>query len=98
VRPLAPADRPLHADPVTLAAQHEVDAVVCLGDVQPSGIETLDRMRLSTLGVFGNLDDEPYMDRFGIEDVHLRRIELDRGPSVCGFETYRRSCGKVATS
>ena len=55
-------------------------------------------MRLSTLGVFGNLDDEPYMDRFGIEDVHLRRIELDRGPSVCGFETYRRSCGKVATS
>jgi len=98
VRLLALADRPSHADPVTLAAQHDVDAVVCLGDLQQSWMETLHRVRLPKLGVYGNHDDEPYMDWFGIEDMHLRRIELDGGLSVCGFEgcvRYRRSCGTV---
>jgi hypothetical protein len=79
MRLLALADRPAHADPVTLARHREVDAVVCLGDLQASWIETLDRVRLPKLGVYGNHDDEPYMDRFGIEDMHLRRIELDDG-------------------
>lgn len=26
------------------------------------------------------------MDRFGIDDIHLRRIELDHGPSISGFQ------------
>jgi uncharacterized protein len=101
VRLLALADRPFHADPAMLAAQHDVDAVVCLGDLQPSWLETLDRVTLPKLGVYGNHDDEPYMDWFGVDNVHMRQIELDGGLSVCGFEgcvTYRRSCGKVGPS
>ena len=98
---LALADRPFHADPVTLAGQHDVDGVLCLGDLQPSWLETLERVTLPKLGVYGNHDDQPYMDRFGIENMHMRRIQLDRGLSVAGFQgcvTYRRSCGKVGPS
>jgi uncharacterized protein len=101
MRLLALADRPLHVDPVALAARNDVDAVVCLGDLQPSWLEPVARLRLPKLGVYGNHDDEPYMTWFGIEDLHMRRIELDGGPSVCGFEgcvSYRRSCGKVGPS
>lgn len=69
-RLLAPADRPLHADPITLAAQHEVDARDLPGTLEPSWSETLDRMLLSKPGVLGNHDGEPDMDWFGSEDVH----------------------------
>jgi predicted phosphodiesterase len=80
MRLLALADRPLHADPVVLAAQHDVDAIVRLGDLQPSWLEMLDRVTLPKLGVYGNHDDdEPHMDWFGVDNVHLRRIELDGG-------------------
>jgi Icc-related predicted phosphoesterase len=101
MRVLALADRPFHADPAVLAEQHGVDAIVCLGDLQPSWMETLDRVRLPKLGVLGNHDDDPYMDWFGIEDMHMRRIELDHGPSVAGFEgcvSYRRGIGPVGPS
>jgi len=63
-----------------------VSAVICLGDLQRSWIESLERVRLPKLGVYGNHDHDPYVDRFGIEDMHLRRIELDHGPSITGFE------------
>ena len=63
-----------------------MSAIVCLGDLQPSWIESLERVPLPKLGVYGNHDHDPYMNRFGIEDMHLRRIELDHGPSISGFE------------
>ena len=94
MRLLALADRPFHADPQTLAEQHRVDAIVCLGDLQPSWLETLDRIRLPKLGVYGNHDDEPYMEWFGIENMHMRRVDLDGGPAFAGFEgcvSYRRA-------
>src|SRR5690349_13572732 len=86
MRALALADRPFHADAGVLAAQHELDAVVCLGDLQTSWLETLDRVHLPKFGVRGNHDNEPYMEQFGIEDLHLRRVELEGGLSLCGFE------------
>jgi uncharacterized protein len=86
MRALALADRPFHADPWALADQHRLDAVLCLGDLQPSWLEALDRVRLPKLGVRGNHDTEAYMEQFGIEDLHLRRVELDCGTSVSGFE------------
>jgi uncharacterized protein len=98
MRLLALADRPFHADPQRLAEQHRVDAIVCLGDLQPSWLETLDRVQLPKLGVYGNHDDEPYMDWFGIENLHMRRVELDGGPAFAGFEgcvAYRRSGTKI---
>jgi uncharacterized protein len=86
MRALALADRPFHADARALVAQHDLDAVLTLGDLQPSWLETLDFVHLPKLGVRGNHDDEPYMEQFGIEDLHLRRLELDGGLSVAGFE------------
>ena len=101
MRLLALADRPFHADAALIAAQRDVDAIVCLGDLQPSWLETLDGVRLPKLGVYGNHDDEPYMDWFGIDNLHLRRIHLDDGTSFCGFEgcvAYKRSGHKVGPS
>ncbi len=101
MRILAIADRPTHADPAKLAVQHDVDAVVTLGDLQPSWIEPLERLRLPKLGVYGNHDDEPYMDWCAIDNLHLRRLELDGGLSFCGFEgcvSYRRSGHRIGPS
>jgi Icc-related predicted phosphoesterase len=102
VRVLVLADRPPHLDPAVLASQSGVEAVLSLGDLQPSWIETLDSVRLPKLGVYGNHDVDPYMGWYGIDDAHLRRIELDGGPSVSGFEgcvSYRRSAhGSVGPS
>src|SRR3954447_21517210 len=101
MRVLALADRPFHVDPARLATEQEVDAVFTLGDLQPSWMETLDRLQLPKFGVYGNHDGEPYMEWFGIEDLHLRRVELDSGLSVAGFQgcvSYRRSGGKVGPS
>jgi Icc-related predicted phosphoesterase len=97
MRVLALADRPFHADASTLAAQHGVEAILTLGDLQPSWLETLDRVHVPKLGVYGNHDDEPYMTWFGIDDLHMNRIQLDSGLSFAGFEgcvTYRRSSGR----
>ncbi|HWK25351.1 MAG TPA: metallophosphoesterase [Solirubrobacter sp.] len=94
MRVLALADRPFHGDVVRLAAQRDVEAILTLGDLQPSWLETLDQISLPKLGVYGNHDAEPYMTWFAIDDVHVNRIELDNGPSFCGFEgcvSYRRS-------
>src|SRR4051812_50182392 len=86
MRALALADRPFHADAGAIAAQHDLDVVLCLGDLQTAWLETLDRVRLPKLGVRGNHDFEPYMEQFGIEDLHMRRVELHGGPSFCGLE------------
>ena len=94
MRVLALADRPFHADASTLAQQHGVDAILTLGDLQPSWLESLDRVHVPKLGVYGNHDGEPYMTWFGIDNLHMNRIQLDDGLSFAGFEgcvTYRRS-------
>jgi Icc-related predicted phosphoesterase len=86
MRVLALADRPFHADVAKLAASHDVDAILTLGDLEPSWLESLDKCSQPKLGVYGNHDHQPYMTWFGIDDVHLNRIELDNGVSFAGFE------------
>jgi Icc-related predicted phosphoesterase len=86
MRVLVLADRPCYVDPGAMATRNHVDAVMCLGDLEPSWVESLDGLQLPKFGVRGNHDHDPYMEWFGIEDVHLRRVELDRGLSMCGFE------------
>ena len=78
MRVLALADRPFHADVAKLASSYDVDAILTLGDLQPSWLESLDCIQ-PKLGVYGNHDDEPYMTWFGIDDLHLNRIQLDNG-------------------
>ena len=102
MRVLALADRPFHADVAKLASQYDVDAILTLGDLQPSWLESLDKCCLPKLGVYGNHDDEPYMTWFGIDNVHVNQIDLDNGMSFSGFEgcvSYRRSgIGRVGPS
>jgi Icc-related predicted phosphoesterase len=101
VRLLALADRPPHGDLVKLAKQQDVDVVVTLGDLQPSWIERLDGLQVPKLGVYGNHDEEPYMTWFGIEDMHMRHVHLDGGPTVTGFEgcvSYRHPRSRTGPS
>ena len=79
MRVLALADRPFHADVAKLAANYDVDAIVTLGDLQPSWLESLDKCCQPKLGVYGNHDDEPYMTYFGIDNLHLNQIDLGAG-------------------
>ena len=51
MRVLALADRPFHADVAKLASRCDVEAIVTLGDLQPSWLETLDKVCLPKLGV-----------------------------------------------
>ncbi len=101
MRVLAIADRPPPVDPAKLALERDVDAVVTLGDLQPSWIEPLERLRKPKLGVYGNHDDEPYMTYFGIDNLHLNQIDLGK-VTFAGFEgcvSYRRSgIGRVGPS
>lgn len=47
--------------PTPAALQRErVDAVICLGDLQPAWIEWLAALELPKLGVYGNHDDTDY--------------------------------------
>ena len=97
MRVLALADRPFHADVAKLASNYDVEAILTLGDLQPSWLESLDKCYQPKLGVYGNHDDEPYMTWFGIDDLHMNRIELDGGPSFAGFEgcvSYHRASGR----
>ncbi len=101
MRVLALADRPFHSDVADIARQHDLDAILCLGDLQPSWLESLDKVSVPKLGVYGNHDDEPYAEWFGIDNVHLNRIDLDNGVSVSGFEgcvSYRRSDARAGPS
>ena len=91
---LALADRPFHADAAKLAANYDVDAILTLGDLQPSWLESLDKCCQPKLGVYGNHDDEPYMTYFGIDNLHLNQIDLNTGLTFAGFEScvsYKRS-------
>jgi uncharacterized protein len=101
MKALVLADRPVPFDPAKLALQREVDIVITLGDLQPSWIEPLERLRLPKVGVYGNHDEQPYLDWFGIDDLHLRRLDLDLGLSFCGFEgcvSYLRGSGRMGPS
>lgn len=93
VRFLVLADRAGHVDPAVMAQRTGVAGVICLGDLQTSWIESLDRLQLPKVGVYGNHDRDPYLSWFGIDDAHLRRVELVPGLAFCGFEgcvRYRR--------
>ena len=89
MRVLALADRPFHADVAKLAANYDVDAILTLGDLQPSWLESLDKCCQPKLGVYGNHDDEPYMTWFGIDNLHLNQIDLAAG---CRSPGSRAAC------
>jgi Icc-related predicted phosphoesterase len=85
MRIVALADRAPHGDLEALVDRSRAAAVLCLGDLQPSWIEPLQRVRVPKLGVYGNHDDEAYMEWYGIQDLHLREARV-RGVRFSGFE------------
>jgi Icc-related predicted phosphoesterase len=73
---LALADEPPRLDPASLAASNAAGGVVTLGDLEPEWLWSLDRVKLPKIGVHGNHDPEGTLDTLGVEDVHLRRVEI----------------------
>jgi uncharacterized protein len=62
--------------PLDRLLEREVDVVLCLGDLTHADLQPLERAQVPKLGVHGNHDDGDEFTGLGIEDVHLRRIEL----------------------
>ena len=73
---LALADEPPRVDAATLASSNTAAGVVTLGDLEPEWLYSLDRVKLPKIGVHGNHDPEGTLDILGVEDVHLRRVEI----------------------
>lgn len=85
MRLLVLADEPPQGDPAEFARRGSIDAVVTLGDLTSATLEPLDRVRLPRLGVHGNHDPAGTLVAGGIDDVHMRRVEVG-GWSFAGFE------------
>jgi uncharacterized protein len=82
-RALVLADEPPFI-PLDRLLARPVDIVLCLGDLGQHDLEPLGRAGVPKLGVHGNHDDGREFTGLGIEDVHLRRVEID-GLSFGGF-------------
>lgn len=92
LRALVLADREPRPSVEALLAAGRIDAILGLGDLQPSWVEGVAAARQPKLGVYGIHDDAAYMAALGMEDVHLRLARLG-DLSVAGFEgcvRYRR--------
>jgi hypothetical protein len=76
------ADRAHHADPAVLAMQPDVEAVLCLGDLDPDWIVTLQAVRIPKIGVYGNHDSEPYMDWYPPPGRRVTRLGGRPGSSM----------------
>jgi uncharacterized protein len=85
VRVLALADKPPPIDPALMASQMQVDAIVCLGDLDRAWIESLAGVRLPRIGVHGNHDPPHLLREVEVDDIHGRRVSLG-GLTVAGFE------------
>lgn len=62
--------------PLERLLERRVDVVLCLGDLTRHDIEALGSVPLPKLGVHGNHDDGGEFTGLGIENVHLKRIEV----------------------
>jgi Icc-related predicted phosphoesterase len=93
VRVLALADKRAPVDPAALAVQADVDAIVCLGDLDRAWIESIASLDVPRLGIHGNHDPEHMLQDLGVDDLQLRRTALG-GLTFAGFEgcvRYSRS-------
>jgi uncharacterized protein len=93
VRVLALADKRPPVDPAAMALQAQVDAIVCLGDLDRAWIESIASVHLPRLGVHGNHDPDHVLREVEVEDLHMRRTAVG-GLTFAGFEgcvRYSRS-------
>ena len=85
LRLIAFADEAPRLDAADLVAGNRAGGVVTLGDLEPEWLWSLDKVRLPKIGVHGNHDDAGTLDTLGVEDVHLRCVEI-AGWTFAGFE------------
>jgi Icc-related predicted phosphoesterase len=85
VRVLALADKRPPLDPATMARQADVDAILCLGDLDRAWIESIVSVHLPRLGVHGNHDPEHFLREVEVDDLHMRRTSAG-GLTFAGFE------------
>ena len=85
MRILALADELPPADPAELVAANGPEAVLTLGDLEPSSIAPLSGVDLPRLGVHGNHDGVGDLKQLGITDIHLERARIG-GWTFAGFE------------
>ncbi|HSD82194.1 MAG TPA: metallophosphoesterase [Solirubrobacteraceae bacterium] len=78
-----------------LLASGDADVVLCLGDLRRADLEPLRDFAGPKLGVHGNHDAGDEFDGLGIEDVHLRRVEV-AGLSFGGFSGVHGRRGRYA--
>jgi Icc-related predicted phosphoesterase len=69
------ADQPPYV-PLERLLERHVDVVLCLGDLSHQALEPLGGARVPKLGVHGNHDDGDEFTGLGVEDVHLRRVDV----------------------
>jgi Icc-related predicted phosphoesterase len=84
VRVLLLADREPRPSVRGALAAGDIDAVIGLGDLQPAWLDGLAEADVPKLGVYGNHDDEPYMETIGMRDLHGSTAELG-GLRFAGF-------------
>ncbi|HWV85491.1 MAG TPA: metallophosphoesterase [Capillimicrobium sp.] len=92
MRILALADAPPRRPVAELVAAHEPALVVLLGDLQPSWVADLSGLDVPRLGVHGNHDEPGLLTGLGVQDVHLRSVEVDglRFTGLSGSPAYSR--------
>jgi uncharacterized protein len=98
LRALALADEAPYV-PLERLLARDVDIVLCLGDLTRVDLEPLASARVPKLGVHGNHDDGGEFTGLGIENVHLRPIEVG-GLWFGGFSgshEYRNATGERLT-
>src|SRR3954465_9874396 len=75
-----------------LLRTQRVDVVLCLGDLTHEELQPLAGFDGAKFGVHGNHDSGEEFAGLGIEDVHLRTVELD-GRVLGGFSGSHRYRG-----
>lgn len=82
---LAIADTNPQLDYPQFVAEHAIDIVMTLGDLDRSQLIGLERVTTPKIGVYGNHCSGTYMNEFGIVNMHLNAWQW-RGVSFGGFQ------------
>jgi uncharacterized protein len=83
---LAIADRPPRTSIKELMKDNQIDVIITLGDLTKFEINELESItNIPKLGVYGNHDSGMYFDPLGIQNIHLKAINI-KGFTFGGFE------------
>lgn len=83
----------LHPDQIEMLRNIDYDVCFLLGDVSHKDLQLLENENIlikeKTYGLLGNHDDYGLLDKFGIDNLHGKKIQI-KGASFIGFEGSNR--------